>query len=43
MVDVQIIEHFVGVDEFTAIVVNMDRIIERGDFFQIKCLLGKLI
>lgn len=43
MVDVQIIEHFVGVDEFTAIVVSMDRIIERGDFFQIKCLLGKLI
>lgn len=43
MVDVQIIEHFVGVDEFTAIVINLDRIIERGDFFQIKCLLGKLI
>ena len=42
MVDVQIIEHFVGVDEFTAIVVSMDRIIDRGDFFQIKCLLGKL-
>lgn len=43
MVDVQIIEHFVGVDEFTAIVVSMDRIIDKNDFFQIKCLLGKLI
>ncbi len=43
MVQVQLIEHFVGVDEFTAIVINLDRIIDRGDFFQIKCLLGKLI
>lgn len=43
MVGVQFIEHFVGVEEFVAIVISMDRIIEKGEFFQIKCLLGKLI
>lgn len=43
-VDVQFIDSFMqGIEEFMAICISIDRVIDRGDFFQLKVLLGKLI
>lgn len=44
VVDVQFIDSFmIGVEEFSAICIGIDRTIDRGDFFQIKVSLGKLL
>lgn len=44
MVDVQFVDSFMtGVEEFLALCVGIDRIIDRGDFFQLKILLVKLL
>lgn len=43
-VDVQFVDSFMqGIEEFQAICISIDRVIDRGDFFQLKVLLAKLI
>lgn len=42
LIGVQLVSHFSEPEEFTAIVPSMDRIIERGEFFKIKCMLVKV-
>jgi hypothetical protein len=44
MIDIQFVNAFMdGVEEFSALCVGLDRIIDRGDFFQVKAILTKLI
>lgn len=42
-IDVQFVTPFIEIDEFSALVISMDRTVERSNFCQIKCLIAKLL